>query len=322
MANKIQSFIEAIRKINSIDKKLDDISAKLSATPTQPTEAQPRGPVAYQVYIDEYLANTKNDKRISSLCKEIDTYQPWFKKWTEVMKETPTLHRKLWEFCYMLQALEERGMLKKGNKGLGFAVGTESLAAVCALYGCSIVATDLDTDIGEKKGWTVGNQLCYGLDTLNTKGICDDKKFKELVSYRPVDMNHIPTDLRDFDFNWSASSLEHLGSIKNGLAFIKNQLDTLKPGGWAIHTTEYNISSDSDTLENDELVFFRQQDFLAVKKELEAEGHYVEPFDFSLGWLPSDFVVDLPPFKGNPHTRLQLSHYVSTSIGLLIQKKK
>ena len=57
------------------------------------------------------------------------------------------LHRKIWEFCFIAQALDERGMLARGRRGLGFAVGTEPLPAMFASRGCAIVATDLATAV-------------------------------------------------------------------------------------------------------------------------------------------------------------------------------
>lgn len=271
--------------------------------------------------IAEYIQRHENDKLTARICREIDFKMGWYKRWCKEIKMEPRLHRKQWEFMFICQALFERGLLAPGKKGLGFAVGTEPLPALFTKYGCEILATDINPDEGEKKGWANGEQLCYGKDSLNTLGICPPEEFDKLVSYREVDMNHIPEDLKGFDFTWSACSFEHLGSIEKGLQFFKNQLKTLKPGGWAIHTTEYNLSSNTDTFEDENVVLFRQQDILKVLKELESEGHYVEIPDFSMGWLPTDYHVDVPPFAEAPHTRLKLFDYVSTSIALIVQKK-
>ena len=42
------------------------------------------------------------------------------------------------------QALYERGKLKPGSRGLGFAVGKEPLSDLFASFGCDVVATDLE----------------------------------------------------------------------------------------------------------------------------------------------------------------------------------
>ncbi len=264
---------------------------------------------------------TYRDSRKSELCKAVDFQSDWYRKWSAKIREEPRMHRKQWEYNYILQALYERGCLKKGHRGLGFAVGTEPLPAVMAGYGCEIVATDLDYEIGRSLGWDSGAQLCHGLNSLNQRGICAEDVFLKKVKFRPVDMNAIPADLNGFDFNWSSCSFEHLGSIRRGVDFLRNQLDTLKPGGWAVHTTEYNISSENETIAEDRnTVIFRRSDISAFVDWAKEEGHYVEPLDFSLGNRPEDFSVDLPPYKPEPHIRLLLSGYVVTSIGLIIRK--
>lgn len=260
-------------------------------------------------------------KRVSELCKEVHFRSAWYDKWCNEIRESPRLHRKQWEYTYILQALYERGCLAEGRRGLGFAVGTEPLPAVMAKYGCRITATDLDFSRGQSLGWDSGDQLCYGVDSLNQRQICDADVFREKVVYQPVDMNAIPPDLEGYDFNWSSCSFEHLGSIGLGMDFLHNQLDTLKPGGWAVHTTEFNVSSEYETIEkNRNTVIFRRSDIEKFAEWAVSRGHYVEKLDFSLGNSPEDFSVDLPPYGAEPHIRLLLNGYVATSIGLIVRK--
>lgn len=262
-----------------------------------------------------------SDKLTSELCKAAHFSEPWYQRWCAAIREDPRMHRKQWEYAYILQALFERGCIKSGNKGLGFAVGTEPLPALMATFGCDILATDLDYDAGLTLGWDSGDQLCRGVDSLNERGICPPAVFREKVTYQSVDMNTIPSTLRGFDFNWSSCSFEHLGSIEAGIAFLRNQLDTLKPGGLAVHTTEFNLSSEKETVELDpNTVIFRRSDLTAFADWLAREGHEIEQFDFSVGTQPEDFHVDLPPYASAPHIRLLLHGYVATSVGLIIRK--
>lgn len=262
------------------------------------------------------------EKRKSELCKAIDMQADWYKRWCHELKEEPKFHRKQWEFVYVMQALWERGCIEQGKKGLVFAVGTEPGPSVFANYGCDILATDILPVKGIEMGWTNANQLCFGIESLNTRGLCDEKTLKEHVTYRPVDMNSIPADLTGFDFNWSSCSFEHLGSIEKGLAFLTNQLSTLKPGSWAVHTTEFNISSNDKTIEQGDTVVFRKKDIDRVVEELRGLGHFVEELDYSLGGEPEDFQVDFLPHQQKVHLKLQLDQFVVTSIGLIIQKRK
>jgi hypothetical protein len=267
------------------------------------------------------LLKTDFGKRRSEMCKAQDFYADWFKRWCKELNEKPNFHRKQWEFVYVMEALWERGCIVAGKRGLVFAVGTEPLPSIFANYGCDILATDIFPEQGEEMGWTAGNQLCFGVDSLNGRQLCTDETLRKRVDYMAVDMNNIPDDLRNYDFNWSSCSFEHLGSIEKGFAFLKNQLKTLKPGGWAVHTTEYNISSNDETQDNASTVIYRHRDIEKIINELRSEGHFVEEANYSLGGLPEDFAVDIQPHKQDIHIKLQADKYVITSIGLIIQKK-
>ncbi|MEO5984396.1 MAG: hypothetical protein ABIP80_02755, partial [Ferruginibacter sp.] len=207
-------------------------------------------------------------QRRSELCKAMDYHSTWFKRWCDELSELPNFHRKQWEFIYVMQSLWERGCLAEGKNGLVFAVGEEPLPAMFAKYGCNILATDIFPEEGIAKGWDKTNQLCFGVSNLNNRGICPQETFDKLVSYRPVDMNDIPNDLVGFDFNWSSCSFEHLGTLEKGFSFLTNQLKTLRPGGWAVHTTEYNVSSNDETQENNDTVIYRHRDIEKIVYDL------------------------------------------------------
>ena len=96
----------------------------------------------------------------------------------------------------------------------------------------------------------------------------------------------------------------------------------LKVGGIAVHTTEYNVSSNDDTIDNNPaLVFLRRRDIERVVQELRAEGHHAADVCFGNALSePIDLFVDLPPFVADTHLRLALANFVVTSIGLVIQR--
>lgn len=234
--------------------------------------------------------------------------------WCHRLKEEqPEFHRKQWEFVYIAQALWERGLLRDGTRGLGFGIGREPLGALFASMGCTIVATDQE----DGTNWAASGQHAGDIGDLNGRNICPTADFDKLVSFRPVDMNDIPSDLRDFDFCWSACSFEHLGSIEKGLNFFVNSLETLKPGGCAIHTTEFNLSSNTDTIENVDLVLFRYRDIKRLVDRLNSAGHRVEPLLVHTGSQPVDGYVDIPPSSGDPHLKLQIGQFTTTSIGII-----
>ncbi len=255
----------------------------------------------------------------SCTCTQEQMESPAFQEWYSQLALPPgRLHRKYWEWCYLCQALSERGMLRDGRRGLGFAVGKEPLTALFARQGCEIVASDLDQAKARDQGWTETDEHANQLDDLNQKDICPPERFRERVKFRVVDMNRLPADLNGFDFVWSSCSFEHLGSIHAGHRFILNMTRCLRPGGVAIHTTEFNVSSNTDTWTSGLSVIFRQLDLLKMKELLESLGHQVAPFNFSTGHGTADQHVDQPPYGQHPHLKLQLGPYVSTSIGIIV----
>jgi SAM-dependent methyltransferase len=255
---------------------------------------------------------------VSQVCTQAQFQSPEYRQWCRRIGEEPRLHRKQWEFCYILQALDVAGMLAPGRRGVGYGVGEEPLPSLMAAIGCEILATDLDVESASRKGWVETNQHAFEKARLNARGLCDEAQFSRLVDFRVVDMNHIPEDIGRFDFTWSACALEHLGSIDAGLAFIENTIATLRPGGVAVHTTELNCSSDNDTLDAGGTVLFRRKDLIEFCRKLERNGCGVT-FNLYLGNLPMDHFVDTPPYSSDKHLKLQIDKYVTTSVGLIIQ---
>ena len=259
----------------------------------------------------------------SQLCNKNFYDMPLFSYWMHMLKEKKRYHRKQWELAYVSQALYERGVLSPGKKGLVFGVGKEQTAALYASMGCKITATDMPEDNAECEKWRTSNQYIQkDFSELNERNICDESLFYQNVEFRHIDMNSIPPDLKDYDFCWSICALEHVGSIEKGLDFIKNSLNVLKPGGVAVHTTEYNLVSDNKTVELNDLVVFRHRDIIKVINELEQAGHYVFPLNLDKGnGFINDF-VDRVPYDGPFHLKLEISKYACTSIGLIIIKKQ
>ncbi len=259
----------------------------------------------------------------SSPCTQRQLRSPAFRRWAVAIGANPEqLHRKLWEWCYIAQALDERGMLRPGRRGLGFAVGQEPLTALFARHGCDILATDLDAAAARHGKWVQTQQHATGLEALNQKGICPPRLFEQRVRFRAVDMNRLPADLGGFDFLWSSCSIEHLGSIRAGLRFMLNMTRCLREGGVAVHTTEYNVSSDRQTLTRGQDVLFRRCDLLKMKSLLESCGHQVASFDFALGTEAADLHVDERPYTHDPHLMLRIGPFVSTSFGVIVQAGK
>jgi hypothetical protein len=256
----------------------------------------------------------------STICRQDSFEAPYFPYWTGKVGAALSYHRKLWEYVFICQALWERGAIRPDAKGLGFGVGREPLTAYFASEECDVVATDVAHDVAVEKGWSQTIQHAAGIDALRYDHICPSATFDRRVTFQVCDMNDVSGDLTGFDFCWSACALEHLGSLEHGLRFIERSLDCLKPGGWAVHTTEYNISSDATTVEQGATVLFRRSDLLVLAERLKTKGHIVAPFDFDPGLAPLDRYIDVPPYRPEPHLRLSIHGFAATSIGIIVQK--
>lgn len=254
-------------------------------------------------------------------CTQRDVESPNFRYWAQRVGLRPgVLHRKHWEWCYITQALWERGVFGPARRGLGFAVGREPLTSLYTSMGCEILATDLERASADGQGWVEGNQHADGVEQLNAAGLCSPELFEANARFRPVNMLDIPPDLEDFDFLWSSCALEHLGSLRQGIDFVLNAMKCLRLGGVAVHTTEFNVESDAQTIESGHNVIYRKCDFLKLADELRAKGHDIETFNFDTGSSPADLHVDEPPYSGKVHLKLRIGGFASTSFGLIIRR--
>jgi hypothetical protein len=275
------------------------------------------------------MYGTISDVLSSQLCTLESLTSPAIRSWGERLRpmwdpdgtdpKEMIVHRKMWEWLYICEALAERGMLRSGRRGVGFGVGKEPLVAVFAAAGCEIVATDLDPDQAEATGWKEsGAEYAHGLGGLNESGLCDPVEFARLVTYRDVDMNKIPGDLGHFDFSWSSCAFEHLGSLEAGAAFIVNQMACVRAGGVAVHTTEFNTSSDRETISTGGTVLYRRRDLVELADRLTEDGYRIS-LDLREGDTPADQHVDVAPFS-DTHLRTVLGAFVTTSVALIIEK--
>src|SRR5918998_283444 len=190
----------------------------------------------------------------SSVCRRAHFEEGWLDRWSRMFGYPDPLgqphgsHRKVWEWCAIAQCLAERGMLRPGRLGLGFAVGTEPLAAAFAARGAVVLATDLAL-ADSHEGWTATGQHAASKEALWHSDLVDRAGFERRVVFADADMRTLEGLLPIWDFAWSSCALEHLGSLEAGWDFVVSSARLLRPGGVAAHTTEFNVSSGRDTIE-------------------------------------------------------------------------
>lgn len=256
----------------------------------------------------------------SRLCRQADMCGDGFRYWMNRMNWPMLMHRKSWEWYFIADALWQNGMLQPGKRGLGFGVGREPLTGLFASFGCEVVATDMNPEKAREIGWNASGQHAADVESLDIWRIASAELLRGRVTYREVDMNAIPDDLTNFDFCWSACSLEHIGSLQHGADFVSRAMHCLRPNGVAVHTTEYNLSSNQETLELPHLNLYRRSDIEALADRLTQEGHSVSPVaDWTRGCGFADGYVDVPPYSSWVHLRLKLATFDATSMGIIVK---
>src|SRR5690606_31026467 len=105
-----------------------------------------------------------------------------------------------------------------------------------------------------------------------------------------------------------------------GEQFVYNALACLKPGGIAVHTTEYNVGSNDTTVDYRSTVLYRRRDIARIAASHQAAGPRVAPPDLTTGHMPLDRIVDVPPYRLDPHLKVEIKRYVCTSVGFVVEK--
>lgn len=263
---------------------------------------------------------------ISHIAKYEDMLTDNYRNLVKDIGENFKIHRKQWEFISIIQALQDVGKILPNNNGLGFGVGSEPLPSYFAKQGCKITATDQPLTNKNAANWDKSNQLCITPDSIYKPEILDKETFDKNVLFSRMDMNWIPILPDKFDFVWSACCLEHLGTLQHGLWFIIRTLSLLKPGGVAVHTTEFNLSSNSKTNDYHLNNIYRESDIEILQDTVRGLGYKME-VDFSKGQHNYDKFVDgggWPGWNdgsdGKPHINLKIDGFDATSIILIIEK--
>ena len=147
--------------------------------------------------------------------------------------------------------------------------------------------------------------------------------FNDNVEFENADMTRISKTFNNkYDIVWSNCALGHLGSIDKGLKFIEKSLDCLKPGGIAVHTTETNIVSDSDTIETGGTVIFRRKDLIGIFYKLRSLGYECAPLYLNFGSDPEDKSISFNPYEGDNLLKLNADGYLLSQMVLIIRKPK
>jgi hypothetical protein len=255
----------------------------------------------------------------SKLANRAEGYTRWCQDILAEMKDMPyRAHRKQWEYCFMAHALEHFDKLQEGKKGIGFAVGSEPLATYFVKKGVQMTVSDMPVEDTLASNWANTNQHAAALKSTFRPGIVDFATYEKKATFTPIDMNKIPEELMkgEFDFTYSSSSLEHVGSVELGREFILNAMKTLKKGGIAVHTTELAINSFENPGNATHMSVWLKKDVDLLAEKLAENGCRLFPMDYSIDILS----VDEIPYSPIDHFILKYRDTIHTSIAFVIEK--
>lgn len=268
----------------------------------------------------------------SMVCRQEHFESEWYGRWwhkahlsgpdpvNRPFLEVP-YHRKAWEFCAISQALYERDLLRPGSRGVGFAVGHEPLSSLFASMGCNVLASDLGADGPEADTWEATKEHASSPEDLYHPYLVDRATFDRNVTFAALDMrDEWRLTPGTYDFVWSSCSFEHLGNMQAGLDFVVRSAQLLRPGGVAVHTTEYTVSSNDLTTTEGVTVLYRKRDMEELDGMLRQRGFCLAHPDFFPGDDCYDRLYDFPPYfsHGRQHVKLLYDGLVTTSFLVIV----
>lgn len=259
---------------------------------------------------------------------ELPEYRRWVKR---LSLEDAAHHAKFWEQMMIYEALKEHGVLAKGKKGIGFGVGTEPLVSVFANEGAQVLATDQAPE-DEALAWDNG-QLAKGKSSLYDKKLIDKKKFDKNVSFEHHDMNIFNKKWADkFDFAWSNCVIGHLGSMKLSEKHLVRHSKYIKYGGISVLTTELNISSLTETVDdNSGTIIWRLSDLRRLFSKMLDEDMVASRFKLRLKADDTDDYIYYEIGSNTPDgiylpdayiTKIPFSNYAIVQIQIIFKKKR
>lgn len=287
-----------------------------------PQDATSRIPELLKKESDRCSGSWKADVRTPRLTTQEELEEPVAKELIGRFKEAPVMHRKQWEYIFLLKILDT---LPNVHRALGFAVGEEPTVSYLASKNISVTATDLPPSADAASDWHDTNQLMLSASQMNQRHIARDEQMSKFVSQEYIDMNKVEDSKAwkksgTWDLVWSICSVEHTGSIRKALDFMDKSLSLLGTGGTLVHTTEFNIASLDDTVTTGGTVLFRKKDVDAFYTCAKAKGYEMSQpcFDVSTGAIDREY--DTPPYSHDRHLRLEIDKFISTCVGMVVRK--
>lgn len=249
---------------------------------------------------------------VCQLCTAAQFQEPAFQTILAAMGVRPGRTRALWEQAWIVATLAAQGLVEPGRSGLGIETGRERIAALVAARGVQVRATG--TAEAEPRAIEKRRLQLFHPEAVHIED------FDERVTFHPLVPGQVGTLTGEsFDFCWSIGLADRLGSVAAMLDLIEASLVPLRPGGLALHTMGFNLSSDTHTWELPGLVLLRRRDIEELAERLASAGHRLLPLNLHPGTTPADEEV---AHEVGPVPALRQRHgvAVATSLGLAVRK--
>lgn len=254
------------------------------------------------------------DHPVCQLCTAAQFADPVFLEIVGAMGLRAAPSRSQWEQAWIVSVLATEGLVAPGRSGLGLACGRERVAALLASRAVQVTGTD-----EQERDARAAEHRRLELFYPEIVPIDDFDQLVRFVRLDPRDVGRVAPP--SFDFCWSIGMPDRLGSVQAALDFMAASLAPLKPGGLAVHTFTFNLSSDGLTWEEPGNTLLRRRDIEALAARLAAEGHSLLPLNTHPGQDLADEQVE-GDLSGPPGLRQRRGMMVGTSFGLAIRKAR
>lgn len=281
---------------------------------------------------------------VSKMCTQADFHATWF--FDAAMKLELSFHgrrRKAWELAYVLAVFERYHLVARDAKALVVGEVNQPLSQYLIAEGVHVTMLDEATQSGAQEARAVEARLLQWRPAhIALRSNQSRAEYLGHVDYRTLrfggDTRLSSLLSTQFDMIWSTGFIEQLENVAVGQAFIMDSLQSLKPGGVAVHVVELileprdaadalgglpvNGQAQGGTLPEDGPVLWHYMDVLHVRDQICHLGYKVKRLTFGIGNGFYDVHPDKPPYTMDNHIKLLLSGHVVTSFALVIEHPK
>ncbi len=268
--------------------------------------------------IDRYIVDVKpsssfekDEIPLNKVCRFSDVKnQLWRRGFDDLLfpKDPSLFHRKIWEFCQVIYGLRKLKRLHPNAVALGVGCGHEELMYFLSNRVKKVYAIDLYKDKylgGEAEEDVIEKPEKYA----------PFKFRKECLEIKRMDARDLKFEDNTFDFCFSLSALEHMGSKKSKLKALKEIYRVLKPAGILAMTTELILNRLGRGRS-----YFRLEELQEMCKNagFEIVGDISTSIEEEFSYPPLALPME---FKRTPHLILRNFNSIYTSFSLFLSKR-